>query len=245
MSCTCLLPFIHPAKLCIEIDGAKPRLKPTKITESVYSELSKDNFADDVACKPTKKSTANKVKASAAPSMETESSSRRKGKGASNVDSLGDEEHDLGKGDTTPSKGTPNAAQTSKGKKRASASIAQDSDPQRPRKRNKSGTETEINLSFRNSNLSDEAPLVTRTSKKRRRNSEDAESGVEDSVDKGIKLKKHSGPPDSGQTPEITVEEDVGKRSSKAKATKSTHKRKKQSSDNASYVKRLSHHIKN
>lgn len=214
-----------------EIDGAKPLLKPTKITELVYSELSKDKSVDEVACKPTKKLTANKVKASAAPSMETESSSRRRGKGSSNVDVLEDEEHNLGKGDTAPSKGTPDAVETSKGEKRASASIAQES-PQPGRKRNKSGTtETEISLSHQNSNSSDETALVT--SKKRRRNSEDAESGVEDSVDNGIKRKKRSGPPESGQTPKITFEKDVAKRLSKTKATKSSHKRKKQSSDNA------------
>lgn len=216
---------------------------------------------DDVACKPTKRSTGKKVKASAAPSMETEqckSSSSRKGKGASNVNETApcqvpdipeaDEERDSGKEDTAPSKSTANAVVIFKGKKRASASVTQDLDSQPHRKRTKSETtKTDIDSSLhKTSTLSDEAPLVT--SKKRRQNPEDAESGVEGSVDKGTKRKKHSGPSES--SPEITIEEDsvkpAAKRSSKTKVTKSTRKGKKQSSDatTASYVKRPRHYTK-
>jgi hypothetical protein len=75
-------------------------------------------------------------------------------------------------------------------------------------------TETDIDPSL-HKDLSDEAPLVI--SKKRRRNPEGAEAGVEDSADKG------------------TIEEDsvkpVAKRSRKTKVTKPTRKDKKQSSD--------------
>jgi hypothetical protein len=263
-SCPVLSASIHSSGQiygCIEIDGAKPQLKPTKKAEDELSEddstykppkkSTKKVLEDDVACKPTERSTGKKVKGSAAPSMETEqckSSSSRKGKGASNVKETtpcqvpdipeADEERDSRKEDTAPSKSTANAVVISKGKKRASVSVAQDLDSQPRRKRTKSETtKTDIDCSlYKTSKLSDEAPLVT--SKKRRRNPEDAESGVEDSVDKGTKRKKHS-----GLSPKITIEEDsvksVAKRSSKTKVTKSTRKGK-QSSDatTASYVKR-------
>ena len=181
---------------------------------------------DDVACKPAKKST----KESAAP-MEKEKCKTL-------------EDHNLAKEDTFSESTSSKAVVASKGKKRASASIAQDSDSQLRRKLIKSGT-THIDPSIhKNSNLSGEAPLVT--SKKRRRNLKDAESDVEDSVDKGTKRKKPSSPSESRQTPEVTVEEDsvkpVAKRS--RMVAKSTRKGKKQSSDNSTttlYVKSLRH----
>lgn len=185
---------------------------------------------DDVACKPAKKPT----KGSAAP-ME---------KGG--CKSL--EEHNLAKEDTPSSECSSKVvAASSKGKKRASASIAQDSDPQLRRKLIKSGT-TDIDPSLhKNSNLSGEAPLVT--SKKRRRNPKGAESEVEDDVDRGTKRKKHSNSSESRQSPVITVEEDsvkpVARKS--CKVAKSARKGKKQSSVNStttSYVKRLRHYIK-
>ena len=140
---------------------------------------------------------------------------------------------------------TSKAVVASKGKNRASASVAQDSDPQPRRKpfKSESGT-TDIDPSLhKNSNLSGEAPLIT--SKKRRRNPK-VQSEVEDSVDKGTKRKKHSSPSESRQSPEITVEEDsvkpVAKRS--RKVAKSTRRGKKQSSTTTSYVKRPRHCIK-
>jgi hypothetical protein len=188
---------------------------------------------NDVACKPAKKST-KKVKVSAAP-MDNEK-----------CKSL--EEHNLAKEDT-PSESTSKAAvAASRGKKRANASIAQDSDSQPLRKRIKSGT-TDIDPSLhKNSNLSGEAPVVT--SKKRRQNPKDTESEVEDGVDKGTKRKKHSSPSESRPSSEMIVEEDsvkpVAKRS--RKVAKSTREGKKQSCDNdnsttTSYVKRPRHHI--
>jgi hypothetical protein len=185
---------------------------------------------DGVACKPAKKST----KESAAP-ME-------KGK----CKFL--EEHNLAKEDTPSSESTSKAVvASSRGIKRASVSIAQELDSQLRRKLFKSGT-TNVDPSLhKNSNLSGEALLVT--SKKRRRNPKDAESEVEDGMDKCTKRKKHSSPSESRQSPEITVEEDsvkpVAKRSHKV--AKSTRKGKKQSSGNStttSYVKRLRHYIK-
>jgi hypothetical protein len=157
------------------------------------------------------------------------------------------EEYNLVKEDTSSSTSKAFVA-SAKGKKRANASIAQDSDSQLPRKliKIKSSTSNIDPSLHKNSNLSGEAPLVA--SKKRRRNPKDAESEVED-VDKSTKRKKHSSPSESRQSPEITVEEDsvkpVAKRS--RKVAKSTRKGKKQSSDNStttSYVKRLRHYIK-
>ena len=156
--------------------------------------------------------------------------------------------HNLAKEDALSSESTSKVVVASKGKKRVSASIAQDSDSQLRRKLIKSGT-TDISHSLhKNSNLSDEAPLVT--SKKRRRNPKDAESEVEDGVVKGAKRKKHSSPSEGRQSPEIPVEEDsvkpVAKRS--RRVAKSTRKGKKQSSENStttSYVRCLRHCIKN
>ena len=181
---------------------------------------------DDVACKPAKRST----KESDAPMKEEKFKSL--------------EEHNLAKEDT-PLESTSKAVAASKGKKRAIAPIAQDSDSQLRRKLIKSGT-TDIDPSLhKNSNLSGEAPLVP--SKKRRRNPKDAESEVEDGVDKGIKRRKHSSSSESRQSPEITVEEDsvkpVVKRS--RKVAKSTRKGRKPGSDTTttSYVKGLRHYI--
>ena len=224
--------------------AAKGKLKVSLVlSPSVSSELSEDDSAykptkksstkkvleDDVACKPSKKST----KESAAPV--------EKGK----CKSL--EEHNLVKEDTLSSGSTSKAVvASSRGIKRASVSIAQELDPQLPRKRFKSGTTNVDSSLHKNSNLSGEAPLVT--SKKRRRNPKDAESEVEDGMDKCTKRKKHSSPSESRQSPEISVEEDsvkpVAKRSRKVATTR---KGKKQSSDNStttSYVKRLRHYIK-
>lgn len=182
-------------------------------------------LVDDVACKPAKKST----KDSAAP-ME-----KRKCRSL--------EEHSLAKEDTPSSESTSKAV-VAKGKKRTDASVAQDSETQL---RRKSGT-TNIDPSIqKNSNLNDDAPIVT--SKKRRRNPKDAESEIEDGVDKDTKRKKRSNPSESRQSPEITAEEEsvkpVAKRS--RKVAKSIRKGKKQSSDystTTSYVKRLRHYIK-
>lgn len=188
---------------------------------------------DDVACKPPKKST-KKVKESAAPTEKEKCKSL--------------EEHNLVKEDTHLERTSKAAVASSRGTKRASASIAQESDSQPRRKHIKSST-TDIDLSLRkNSNLSGEAPLVT--SKKRRRNPKDADSEVEDGVDnKGTKRKKHSSPSESRQSPEITVEEDSVKPVAKRlrKVANSTRKGKKQSPDNsttASYVKRPRHYIR-
>jgi hypothetical protein len=197
--------------------------KPTK------KSFTKKVLEDDVACKPAKKST----KGSAAP-ME-------KGK----CKFL--EEHNLAKEDIPSSESTSKAVVAPRGIKRAS--MSQELDSQLRRKLIKSDT-TNVDSSLnKNSNLSDEAPLVT--SKKRRRNPKDAESELEDGMDKCTKRKKHSSPSESRQSPEITVYEDslkpVAKRSRKVvKSTRS--KGKKQSSDNStttSYVKRLRHYIKN
>ena len=153
------------------------------------------------------------------------------------------EEHSLAKEDTPSSESTSKAV-VAKGKKRTDASVAQDSETQL---RRKSGT-TNIDPSIqKNSNLNDDAPIVT--SKKRRRNPKDAESEIEDGVDKDTKRKKRSNPSESRQSPEITAEEEsvkpVAKRS--RKVAKSIRKGKKQSSDystTTSYVKRLRHYIK-
>ena len=213
--------YFHP--VCSEWSEDDSAYKPTK------KSLTKKVLEDDVACKPLKKST-KKVKESAAP-MEKEK-----------CKSL--EEHNLAKEDT-PLERTSEAVVTSRGKKRASASITRDSDSQPRRKHIKLGT-TDIDPPLhKNSNLSGEAPLVT--SNKRRRNPKDAESEVEDSVDRGTKRKKRSSLPESRQSPEITVEEDsvkpVAKKSRKVVA-KSARKGKKQSSDNSLYVKLPCHCIK-
>ena len=197
----------------------------------------------DPAYKPTKKSSTKNVLAKKSTKESTAPMENEKCKSL--------EEHNLAKEDIPSSESTSKAVvASSKGKKRASTSIAQDSDSQPCRKRIKSGT-TEIDPSLQqNSNLSGEAPLVT--SKKRRRNPKDADSEVEDGMDKGTKRKKHSSPFESRQSPEITVEEDsvkpVAKRS--RKVAKSTRKdTKKQSSDNSttvttSYVERLRYYKK-
>ena len=210
--------YLHPPLNCQKDDSAYKRTKKSS---------TKKVLEDDVAYKPAKQST----KESDAPMKEEKFKSF--------------EEYNLAKEDT-PSESTSKAvAASSKGKKRTIASIAQDSDSQLRRKLIKSGT-TDIDPSIhKNSNLSVEAPLVP--SKKRRRNPKDAESEVEDGVDKGIKRRKHFSSSESKQSPEITVEEDsvkpVVKRS--RKVAKSTRKGNKPSSDTTpTYVKRLRHYIK-
>ena len=169
--------------------------KPTKKSST------KKVFEDEFACKPAKKS--------------TKGSAVEKGKSKSL------EDHSLAKEDTLSSESTSKAvAASSKGKKRTNVSIAQDSDSQLRRKLIKSG---DVDPSLhKNSNLS-KAPLIT--SKKRRRNPKDTESDVEDGTDKGTKRKKS----ESRESPEINVEEvsvkPVGKRP--RKVAKSTRKGKK------------------
>ena len=214
-----------PPSVCSECQWSEDvsAYKPTK------KSLTKKVLEDDVACKPLKKST-KKVKESAAP-MEKEK-----------CKSL--EEHNLAE-DTPPERTSEAVVASSRGKKRASASITRDSDSQPRRKHIKSGTADIDPPLHKNSDLSGQAPLVT--SNKRRRNPKDAESEVEDSVDRGTKRKKHSSLSESRQSPEITVEEDsakpVAKRPRKVVA-KSTRKSKKQSSDNSLYVKPPRHCIK-
>ena len=164
---------------------------------------------DGVTCKPTKKSTAKKVKASETAPCQLPISSE-------------------------------SSSNTSKGNKRV---IIQDSDRQPPRKRIKSDAmQPVIDPSLREEPSLSEALVLT--TKKRHRNSEGTENGVDDGVEKSIKRKKHSGRSESKLPPQIPVEEDsvesVTKRSSKTKVKKSTSQRKKQSSGKttaASYVK--------
>ena len=186
---------------------------------------------DDFVCKPVKKST----KESAIP--------LEMGK----CRSL--EEHNLAKEDTPSSESTSKAVVAfSKGNWRTSASIVQGSDSQLRRKLVESGTNDIDPSLHKNLNLSGKAPLIA--SKKRRRNPKDAESGGEDSADKGTKRKKRSSPSETRQSPEITVvDEDsvkpVAKRS--RKVAKSICKGEKQGSDNFTttlYVKRLRHYTK-
>lgn len=208
-----------------------------------YDSENSPKLVKDVACKPTRKSTAKKVKASATP-IETEKrepSSSQRGK-APNVTAVpeGHEECNLRKEDTAPS----DSSSCPKGKRRASTSITQDSDSQPRRKRIKSDTiQLDIDPSLdKKSKFIGKASLVA--SKKRRQNLEDAESGVEDGVNTGTKRKKHPGQFESKRPPEVPVEEDsvkaVAKKSSKTKATKPASKGNKQSPGDAiaaSYVK--------
>ena len=238
------------AKRMLKTRGRKPTTVTTSAAVTSPTRLERANnidpvySEDDAACTPTKKAATKKVKRSAASLEEITSKtpSAQKGKGFSNLkQTVPREEHNSKK----------DASSTCKEKKRGSVFIAQDSNSQPRRKRIKSGTtETDIDpFLHKNSDLSDKAPLIT--SKKRRRNLEDAEREVEDGAGKSTKRKKHSTPSESRQAPEIIVEEDsmkpVMKTSTKTKVTKSTRKGKKQSSNNgttASYVNHPRHYIR-
>lgn len=229
------------------------QLKSTTKAEPIYSDLSED----ETACTPIKKATTKKVKKSAAPLEKATSKalSAQKGKGRSNLIGtalcqLPDIPEEEGNEDMALLTSSSNpVVVSSNAKKRSSASITQDSDSQPRRKRIKT-IQPDVEPSVhKDLNLSDEAPL--KISKKRRRNPEDSESGVQDGVDKSTKRKKRSGQSGSNRAPEIPVEEEnakaVAKKSSnKTKVTKPARKRKQQASDNATtaaYVKRPRHNF--